>query len=72
MLSEPIANLIGRADFFEHDIMVVPLSQVWFCIEHEKRYRKCLPSLIFFNVVFIDTTDIVRTGCQCRCYKGFC
>ena len=25
---EPIANLIGRTDFFEHDIMIVPYSQI--------------------------------------------
>jgi len=25
---EPISNLIGRTDFFEHDIIIVPLSQV--------------------------------------------
>lgn len=26
--TEPIANLIGRTDFFEHDLMLVPLSQI--------------------------------------------
>ena len=26
--TEPIANLIGRTDFFEHDIILVPLSQM--------------------------------------------
>ena len=46
---EPIADLLGRTDFFEHDVVIVPLSQVDLPppIHRPKSiHRNCIPFII--------------------------